>query len=125
MIDKAVEVKKFTFNKCDDYLIAIGKENIYINYNDAVEITKERLIFAEELSHKLLIKVPQSIIITKNARDYLSSPEGVKNIECIALVVQSSYSLFLVKIIINLIKNPNPIKIFSSEEKAVLWLKNQ
>jgi hypothetical protein len=115
----------------NDLLIAENFNNFWkFTYRDGQSITlaeaKEIVLFRKKITQdallKILVVIPQKIEMSKDARDYLSSPEGTRNITATAIVVKSKYSFFLSKFFIKLNPPKTPVKIFDSEPKAIQWL---
>ncbi len=105
-----------------NFLKTIYKNNINISIENAIEIVNERLAITSNELHKVLVIIPKKIEMSKAARDYLSGPEGIKNLTATAIVVNSKYSNFITKLFVKLIPPPIPTKIFSTEAKALEWL---
>jgi hypothetical protein len=61
---------------------------------------------------------------TKDARDYFAKPESSKGLSAIAILSKSMLSTFLCNFFIkvSLIKAPIPVKQFTDEKEALIWL---
>lgn len=64
--------------------------------------------------------------IEREARDYLSSSEGIEGIMASALVTNSALSKHLANFFVNItvIRPKIPTRVFTNESEAIAWLKN-
>ncbi len=60
--------------------------------------------------------------ITKEARDYLSSPEGIESVSAAAVVTNKPIGNMIINFIIRVQKPPIPVRTFTSLEAAKIWL---
>ncbi len=61
--------------------------------------------------------------VTREARRTSSSPDATNAIKALALLVGSSVSRVIGNFFVGISKTTYPVKMFSSEEKAMEWLK--
>lgn len=61
--------------------------------------------------------------VSKRAREYLGSPESYEGTIAAALICNSIISAMLANFFLRVNGSPVPSRVFSSEEKAVLWIK--
>ncbi len=100
------------------------KAGATINLDNAKTIVQKRL----QLTNKKAIPVIIDDIgfkgIEKDARDYLSSDEGIKGISAAALVSKSVFSAYLANFFlkISFYKPKMPARVFKDESEARKWL---
>lgn len=93
-----------------------------ITLKDAIEITNYRNKFVNNQSYPALITSYKKVEIDKLAREYFKTPESNDCLKAIALLYEKSYTKILANFMIRLHKPPMPIRIFNSEEQALIWL---
>jgi len=72
-----------------------------------------------------LIDIRKIHRITLEARSHFASTESSQYVRAAALVTESAISRVIGNFFLGLNKPPHPIKIFTSEEKALNWLQAQ
>lgn len=107
----------------DDLLIATYKKGLKITLPIAKEVVRSRLEF---LNYKPVVAIVYNagvVSMTKEARDFLSSEEGVAGIIAGAMVLNSPFGSFLGNFYISVAKPVRPIRIFTKSANALKWLK--
>lgn len=91
----------------------------------AKEVVKNRLAFTDHKDTPIVISDTGVKKIDRDARQYLSSDEGVKGISAAALIIKGSFSAHLINFFMRIaaFKPKMPARTFTSEEEAVKWLK--
>lgn len=113
------------------YTDKIDKEIIYgvypkieIDLSIAKELVDSRLDFTNGLPHYVVIDFTNVKSVTKEARDYMNSPEGgLKGILGGAFLSNSVVSNVFVNLYLKINKPSVPAKFFTSREDALGWLK--
>ncbi len=60
--------------------------------------------------------------VTREAREYLSSPEAIEGVVAGAILSGSSFNAFIANFFVKVTKPRIPTRIFTSEENALKWL---
>jgi hypothetical protein len=90
---------------------------------DAAKITvQKRLEASKGISYPLLIDARNVQSITKEARDYFASEEGVSLLLASALILDSVLGKFLGNFFLQINKPKTPLKLFIDEKEAFKWL---
>jgi hypothetical protein len=105
-----------------DILIGTYKKGLKITLPIAKEIVSVRLVFTNNTDLPALILNQGVVSMDKDARDFLSSKEGVKGLKAGAIVLDSPFSSFLGNFFIRISKPKIPAKIFTNKEDALIWL---
>ena len=105
-------------------LIFTYKPEIELTLDVVKNAIEARLKFTEGKSYPVLIKYNDIKGINREAREFLSSPEGVKGVIAGALLSNSVFNAFLGNFFIRVtvINPPVPTKLFNDEAKALKWL---
>lgn len=122
MGNKEIKTKNITVTLCDDGILRITfVENAEIHLDESKEIvekmnhdTQKWLIFADISGIKYK---------SKESRDYFASEVVTRHIKAIAFFVNSSLSTFLGNLYTIISKPDVPTRLFTSEQKAIEWLK--
>ncbi|GAC1387155.1 MAG: hypothetical protein NVSMB45_16850 [Ginsengibacter sp.] len=104
-------------------LIGTYKKGLRINLIMAKEIVQNRLIFTKNKTLPALIYNQGVISMDREAREYLSSAEGIRGLKAAAIILDSPFGSFLGNFFLSVNKTKLPVKIFSSSNRAVKWLK--
>lgn len=122
--EPAAETKTFSMGLTDGILTAVFKKGSTIDITTAREVVRTRLRFTGDENYPTIIKGGLGISFTKEARDFLSSDEGVQGIAAAALIADnfltSTLANFFLKVTVQ--KPKVPTRIFKNEEKALEWL---
>jgi hypothetical protein len=107
----------------DGVLIGTYKKGLKINIDIAKEIVNTRLDFTERKNLPALIFNQGVISMDKASREFLSSPEGIAGLKAAAIITDSAFSSFLGNFFLTVNKTAMPVKIFSTPQRALKWLK--
>lgn len=106
----------------DDLLIGYYKKDKKIDLTAAKQIVRDRLALAGDqpvLALAINLGVKN---MTKDARDYLASEEGVKKVIAGAIIVGSPVGSFIGNWYLSISKPLVPSRIFTRKEAAIKWL---
>jgi len=106
----------------DDLLIGYYKKDKKIDLAAAKQIVRDRLALAGDqpvLALAINLGVKN---MTKDARDYLASEEGVKKVIAGAIIVGSPVGSFIGNWYLSISKPLVPSRIFTRKEAAIKWL---
>ncbi|MFZ5553055.1 MAG: hypothetical protein ACOZCO_08065 [Bacteroidota bacterium] len=106
----------------DGIMVGYYKANKTITLDIAKEIARERYETFGRLSYPVLIFDKGVHSIDKAARDFFASKEGNIGVTAGAVVVKSSFTMMMVNFIFQISRPVIPCKIFTDEEKAIVWL---
>jgi hypothetical protein len=121
-----MKTTKYPFVTCskepkDDIIYVEYAENLKVDLNIAKELVANRLDFAENQKHYLIIDVSNVKKVTIEAKKYLQNKEtGLKDILAAAFIASNNISALLANIFV---KTPNVTsKFFKNEKDALLWV---
>jgi hypothetical protein len=114
-----------------EYAKYVIREGIFITKVKTKEITLEiaKKIVADRKTMTNGKPIPALIYIegikraTKEARDYFGSKESIEGVLAGALIMQSVFATNIANFFIKIAPVTIPNKVFTSEEKAIEWLK--
>lgn len=106
----------------DDLLTATYKKGLKIDLDIAKEVVRSRLEFADHKPIVALVYNAGVVSMTKEARDFLSSDDGVRGVIAGAIVLDSPFGSFLGNFYLSVAKPKRPIRIFSKPGTAMKWL---
>src|SRR5258705_1338084 len=106
----------------DDLLTATYKKGLKITLDIAKEVVRTRLEFAEQKPVVALVYNAGVVSMTKEARDFLSSDDGVRGIIAGAIVLDSPFGSFLGNFYLSVAKPKQPVRVFSKPRAAMKWL---
>ncbi|MFT4601885.1 MAG: hypothetical protein ACI857_002071 [Arenicella sp.] len=91
----------------------------------AYKIVEDRLMYSNNESVVILISDVGLRSIDREARDYLSSDQGLAGLKASALLTNSALSKHLANFFVSItVRRPViPTKVFSNETEAIEWLK--
>ena len=99
--------------------------NLEIDIDVAHELVQNRMTFCENRPHYILIDFTNTKSVTKEARDYMNSPEGGLNgILGGAFLSNSIVSNVFINLYLKINKPSIPAKFFTKREDAISWLKD-
>jgi hypothetical protein len=107
----------------DDILVATYKKGNKITVEVARDIVQARVKFTENRSVGVLLCNQGVISFTKDARSYLSSPEGTRGIKAAAILTDTAATVMIGNFFIKVNQPPIPVKLFSNRVRAMEWLK--
>ncbi|MBI1769746.1 MAG: hypothetical protein HYR67_15365 [Bacteroidetes bacterium] len=119
------EYGNITFGKIEKNIVFFKyKPSIEIDINIAKDLVKNRLDYTSGQSVYTLIDFTNVKSVTKEARDYMNSPDGgLKGILGGAFLSNSVVATLFVNLYLK-VSNPSiPAKFFTNEEDAVGWLR--
>lgn len=122
---KKQEFKYATLTAEDDsdIVYATYAPRLEINLDIAKELVKDRIWFAENQPHYVLIDFTQVRSVTKEARDYMNSPEGgLKGILGGAFLSNNVVATLFVNLYLKVSHPAIPARFFTSKAEAVKWL---
>jgi len=108
----------------DDILFFKYSQKLEIDIGTAKEIVKSRLDYTKEKPMYTLIDVTNVKSTTKEARDYMSSPEGgLKGILGGAFLSNNVVSTLVINLFLKVSHPAVPAKFFTHKDEALKWLK--
>lgn len=119
---KELDTLHVYFEIKEGLLVATYKKGLRLNLDMAKTIVKSRLSLMGDKELPVLIYNLGVISMDKEARDYLSSSEGVKGLKAGAIVLNSPYGSFLGNFFLSVTKPPIPARIFTNTKSAMKWL---
>ncbi len=122
-VKQAVETQYVTFQLVDGVLRATYKPSV-IDLNIAQEAVKLRKQYCNNEEYPHLIKDHSVAKMTKDARDYFSSPEATEGIAAAAVITNSLFKRTMVNFFVNVTRPKIPVKMFGTEDEAMYWLKD-
>jgi len=93
------------------------------NLDDAIENINIVSKFSKDKKHSLFLDIRQAKFITRDARNYFSGEESQKYISALAILIRSPVSRVMGNLFIGINKPPYPVKLFTSEDSTIQWLK--
>ncbi len=106
----------------NNFLIARYKAGPKIDLVAAKLILQERLEFTNYRSVPVLVIDSGLVSMDKQARDFLSSDEGVRGIRASAIISSSVVNSMLVNFILKISRPNLPVKVFTDRIAAENWL---
>jgi hypothetical protein len=126
MISEKIETDYSVLWKEDlytDIVFATFSPQLNITIDTAQDLVKRRVEFAHNQPHYVVIDVTNIKSTTKDAREYMSSPEGgLKNVMAGTFISNNVVTTVIVNIYLKLTNPPIPSKFFTNKEDAVAWL---
>ena len=119
---KILDTQYVHYELQDNLLIGTYKKGLKITLEIAKEVVKTRLEFID-YKPKLTLALNQGVMsMTKEARDYLASDEGVRGVLAGAIVLDSPVGSFIGNFYLLVSKPKVPARIFTKKEDAIKWL---
>lgn len=125
MVDKKhkVELSHSEVFLREDGIVEIDvKENADIGVEQCKELTTTYEDLLEDKKYPLLHIVGDYVTMTKEAREYASSIEGLKFSKAEAFVINSLPHKILANFYMKMNKPSVPTKFFRTKQEAVVWL---
>lgn len=95
-----------------------------VTLDEAKEIISIRSkLILEGTKNPVLVDESKNFSITRDARDHFSSMEATEITSALAFLVESKVTRLLVNFFIRINKSTYETKVFTSESKAIKWLK--
>lgn len=101
------------------------KPNVTIDLDAAKQIARDRLKLSNDKDYPSLVLISQVNNVTKEARDYFSTGDGVKHMKKMALLTNSPIGRMVGNFYLTINKPTIPTKLFTSKEDALTWLKSE
>ena len=119
------EYENITFGKIENNIVFFKyKPSIVIDINTAKDLVKNRMDYTAGKSVYTLIDFTNVKSVTKEARDYMNSPEGgLKGILGGAFLSNSVVATLFVNLYLKVSTPSVPAKFFTNEKDAVGWLR--
>ena len=118
------ELRAFTTWLGDnDVCYTVVKQNAVVELPDAIENSDSVAKLSEGKIYPMLVNLKEIKSISKEARDHFSMQNRAPGVSAIGLLIKSPASTLIGNFFLGLNKSIVPVKLFTSEEKAVLWLK--
>jgi hypothetical protein len=105
-------------------LIGYYKKGAKINLQAAKNIVKTRLEFCNYKIYPVLAINLGIFTFDKEARDYLSSDEGIQGISAGGIFIDTQFTAILCNVYLKITKPRIPTKSFDNIESAIKWLSN-
>lgn len=123
MMNKA-ELRAFTtWINDNDICYTVVKPNAAIELKDALENSAAVKTISKDTIYPMLVNLKEIKSITKEARDHFSMQNRTPGITAIGLLIKSPASRIIGNFFLGMNKSTVPVRLFTNEEKAVLWLK--
>ena len=107
----------------EGYLYCKIKEEAEINYTDAVASIEAIAKITGNMALPVFCDARQLKSASKEAREYYAGVEAQKNLKAAAILIGSPLTKSVVNFFLLFNKPPYPIKMFTSEEEALQWIK--
>ena len=102
-------------------LMATYKDEI-VTGDIAREVVRFRTEISKGQSFLCVVYANKVLKITKEARDYFASDEGVEGVIAAAIVIDSLFQATLINFFLKVSSPKIPSKLFTTKVKAQLWL---
>ncbi len=119
------EYKNISFGKIENDIIFFKyKPSVEIDITTAKDMVQDRMDYTSGRSVYTLIDFTNVKSVTKEARDYMNSPEGgLKGILGGAFLSNSMVATLFINLFLKISNPCIPAKFFTKEEDALGWLK--
>lgn len=126
MTQKIVTQRTFKAHLRKDGIIEVRHfKGVEMNLQDAiegVEILKEHYL-SEEIKRPLFTDYTEIKSQSRECRAYFASPENSGNFSAVAILTGSSFGMVIANFYMGLNKPAIPTRLFTSEEKAIEWIR--
>jgi hypothetical protein len=102
-------------------LVATYHRRAQVNLSIAREIVRARLAFAGRVPRPVLVKNEGVLELDREAREYVTSGDGVAGIKAAAIVTEQ-LSTYYIMSFIQTVEPPFPAAQFTREDEALRWL---
>jgi hypothetical protein len=99
------------------------KPNVLIDFEAAKKVASDRIFLSQNKPLPNLAFIGGLNTVTKEARDFFSKGDGTKCIKKLALITGSPISKMVGNFYLQISKPMNPTRLFTTEDDAVKWLK--
>lgn len=108
----------------DGILFCSYKKELVMDIITAERIVKDRLEFTQGKDYPILIDFSNMKTITKEARDYMNSPQGgLRGLIGGAFLGNNAVATLFINLYLALNNPPIPARFFTNKEDALEWLK--
>ncbi len=122
----SLSTKCATFSLIEEGILRIRLlENSEIDLTESKAMQKISLEITKNKKFVALIDARVKVVVSKESREWGSSPEGQKNMVAQAIIVDSLANKLIGNFIIQFHKPIAKTKLFSDEISAMEWLKEQ
>lgn len=121
-MEKVLDTPWLHLHLIDDLLIGTYKKNKKLTLEQAKEIVRMRLEFTGPEPVVALVFDQGVMKMDKDARDYLSSPDGLRGFKAAALVLNNPFSFLLGNFYVYVTKVSFPVRFFTKKDAAMKWL---
>ncbi|MFL5762472.1 MAG: hypothetical protein ACJ77K_00940 [Bacteroidia bacterium] len=120
-----VELSSATVSLRDDGIFRVEMKiiNRELEEKDVRELTESIGIIGKRAKYPVLVVVNEYNAISKEASEYAASEIAARYTVANAVVVKSAAIRIATNFFIRIFKPVRPTKMFSEEEKAILWLR--
>ena len=101
------------------------KPNIIVDLKAAKKIAEDRITLSKGKDYPTLGYLDDLANVNKEARDFFSTGDGIRNMKKLALLTRSPISKMLGNFWLQISKPVLPSRLFTSEEDAIRWLKEE
>jgi hypothetical protein len=121
---KSIETPDVFFKIEDDILFCSYKPHIVIDLDIAKRIIRDRIAFAGDELYPILIDFSNMKSVTKEARDYMNSPQGgLQGLLGGAFLSNSVVATLFINLYLKINNPPIPARFFTNKADALIWLK--
>ena len=99
------------------------KPDVLIDIKAAKKVVEDRIRLAKGVDYPTLGFLDDLSNVTKEARDFFSHDDGVKNMKKLALLTGSPISKMFGNFFLKISKPTIPTRLFTRQEDALVWLK--
>lgn len=118
------ELRAFTtWINDNDICYTVVKPNAVIELKDALENSAAVKTISKDRIYPMLVNLKEIKSISKEARDHFSMQNRTPGITAIGLLIKSPASRIIGNFFLGMNRSTVPVRLFTNEEKAVLWLK--
>ena len=118
-----IELRAFTTWISDtEICYTVVKSNAVVDIKDAIENSAAVAKLSEDKIYPMLVNLKEIKSISKEARDHFSMQNRTPGVKAIGLLIKSPASTIIGNFFLGLNRSIVPVKLFTSEEKAVEWL---
>lgn len=117
-----IENEYIKFWKDEGILYSAFKQPIYAELEDTKAIIELRHTISNNESQYWVMDMRNLKSVSNDAKNYIDK-KGHELVWACAVITSSFLTKFMINVFINIKESKVPIKVFSSEENAVAWLK--
>lgn len=119
------ETEHVMFELEGDLLVATYKRGARIDLPAAKKIVRDRFDFVNGREVLVLAQSEGPLTMNKEARAFLSSDEAVRELKAAAILSEHPVTAFVGNFIVRVNRPAIPVRIFTSREKAIGWLRSK